>query len=76
MGAYNFSLGAGAASGAAIATIATMLGHGYTAAILACALAPIGALPLVLFSQNSKKRAGLEDETAEGAPKNVPTSVA
>jgi MFS family permease len=57
MGAYNFSLGAGAATGAGIATIATIAGHGYTAAILACAVAPVLALPLVLCSKATKSRA-------------------
>jgi cyanate permease len=68
MGAYNFALGAGAAAGAGIATVATVLGHGYSAAIVTCAVAPLLTLPLVLLS---KKRAGNESEkeaTVEKAP--------
>ncbi|HEY9684393.1 MAG TPA: MFS transporter [Oculatellaceae cyanobacterium] len=56
MGAYNFSLGAGAACGAGVATAATVLGLGYTGAILCCAAAPVAALPLVLLSKNPKAK--------------------
>lgn len=72
MGAYNFSLGAGAATGAVIATVSTMLGHGYTAAILTCAAAPLLSLPLVLMSKMPKRRPKMEAVD----PKRVPTSVA
>jgi MFS family permease len=68
MGAYNFSLGAGAASGAGIATAATILKVGYTGAILCCAAAPLAALPLVLFAKTSKSRGQAKPSTGSTKP--------
>jgi MFS family permease len=54
MGAYNFALSLGAASGALIAAICAAFGPGYPLAILLAATAPIAALPYVLRSGGSK----------------------
>jgi MFS family permease len=68
MGAYNFSLGSGAAIGAGIATVATMLGHGYSEAIVTCAAAPLLALPLVLLSKGRDSDLNRQSSITEAEP--------
>jgi MFS family permease len=72
MGAYNFSLGSGAAIGAGVATIVTMLGHGYTEAMVTCAVAPVLALPLVLFSKRRDGRGSRRVITIKVEPAAAP----
>lgn len=51
MGAFHFAFGLGATLGTGVATLCTIAGHGYTAAITVSAIAPLIALPLVFFSK-------------------------
>jgi MFS family permease len=72
MGAYNFSLGSGAAVGAAVATVSTVLGHGYSEAMITCAVAPLLALPLVLLSNRREKRSLSSPSTIKIEPAAAP----
>ena len=54
MGAYNFSVGLGQASGALLAAFTAALGPGYTVAMMIAAFAPIAALPYVLGSVTAR----------------------
>jgi MFS family permease len=56
MGSYNLAFCSGAASGALIATLASVSGPGYALAISVCALVPLGALPYVLRSPARGRR--------------------
>lgn len=57
MGSYNLAFGSGASIGALIATIATMIGMGYTQAILCCALMP--CLAVICIFNVPKQRDGI-----------------
>lgn len=57
MGAYTLAFSAGAAIGAVLATVATLAGGGYTAAITFCALGPLAVLPYVLRSRGAVRSA-------------------
>ena len=48
MGAYNLAFNGGAATGALLATGATLVGPGYPLAIDVCAFAPLLVLPAVM----------------------------
>ena len=72
MGAYNFSLGSGAAVGAGVATVVTMLGHGYSEAMVTCAAAPLIALPLVLLSKKSDTRGSIRSTIIKVEPATAP----
>ncbi|GAC1349015.1 MAG: hypothetical protein NVSMB19_02070 [Vulcanimicrobiaceae bacterium] len=61
MGAYTLAFSIGAAGGAALATLATLAGPGYTLAITLCALGPLAILPYVL---RSPARGGLAARAA------------
>jgi MFS family permease len=54
MGSYNLAFGGGAALGALVATLATILHAGYTEAITICALAPGLALIFLLTAKRKK----------------------
>jgi MFS family permease len=51
MGAYNLAFSGGAALGALLGAVATLIGPGYPLAIITCAVAPALALPFVLRSR-------------------------
>ncbi|MDP9025562.1 MAG: MFS transporter [Candidatus Eremiobacteraeota bacterium] len=51
MGAYNLAFSVGAAGGAALATVATLLGPGYGLAMAMCAVGPLAVLPYVMRSR-------------------------
>jgi MFS family permease len=51
MGAYNFASGSGAACGAVLATLATLLGGGYALAVTVAGLAPLAVVPFILRSK-------------------------
>ncbi len=53
MGAYNLAFCSGAAGGAMLGTVATLLGGGYAFAIVACAVAPLAVLPYIWRSQGA-----------------------
>ncbi|GAC1307904.1 MAG: hypothetical protein NVSMB21_12510 [Vulcanimicrobiaceae bacterium] len=59
IGAYNLAFSVGAASGALLATGATLAGLGYTAAMLVCGIGPLAILPYVLRSlpRGARRRA-------------------
>jgi MFS family permease len=67
MGSYNLAFGGGAALGALVATIATMMHAGYTEAITICALAPCLALMLLLTAKRKKAPARAPAATQESA---------
>ena len=54
LGAYNFSVGVGQASGALLAALAAALGPGYALAMMVAALVPLAALPGVLLSTSAR----------------------
>ena len=56
MGAYNLSMGGGAAIGSLIAVIVTAAGLGYTQAELICAFAPCFALIYLFMGPRKKER--------------------
>jgi MFS family permease len=64
MGAYNFAMNLGAATGALIASVTAALGPGYTMAMLIATLAPLSALPFVVASPESHPRRLMEVRAA------------
>jgi MFS family permease len=64
MGYFNFAMGGGAALGALMATLFTVLGMGYSQAIFACGTIPVFALIPLFISPRKSKRAskGLIDD--------------
>lgn len=53
MGAYTLAFSAGAATGASVATLATLAGGGYTIAMTLCAMGPLAVLPYVMKSRKT-----------------------
>lgn len=62
MGAYNLSFAIGTSSGALLAALLTHFGLSYAAAISACALAPVVAVPWVFFRLRSVREPHAELE--------------
>lgn len=57
MGAYNLSFAIGTSAGALLAALLTRFGLSYAAAISACALAPLAAVPFVFIRIMRRERA-------------------
>lgn len=66
MGAYNLSFALGTSAGALLAAFLTRFGFSYTAAISACALAPLAAAPFVFLRIARRER-----HDAAGIPENA-----
>jgi cyanate permease len=70
MGAYTLAFSAGAATGASVATLATLAGGGYTIAMTLCAVGPLAVLPYVMKSRKTpllrRNRASLRLEGTVG----------
>jgi MFS family permease len=60
MGTYNLSFAIGTSAGALLAALLARFGLSYAAAISACALAPIAALPFVLIRTARREPPGAE----------------
>lgn len=75
MGAYNFTLGLGFTLGAALATVCTVYGAGYSSATSICALALLCVSPCVLFRQSKNTacetdaRTHMDDVVIETCPR-------
>jgi MFS family permease len=69
MGAYNMSFAIGTSAGALLAALLTRFGLSYAAAISACALAPLIAVPFVFIRIMRRERA-----RAAGISPNARTS--
>lgn len=69
MGAYNLSFAIGTSAGALMAALLTRFGLSYSAAIMACALAPLAATPWVFFQIGRR-----EPARAAGIPADAPAA--